>query len=291
MLALLPVGALAVYGEHTPAFLWGRSGVGLHDGGDYLHEVSGAELQKTVTGLARGAGAQPLVSSSKEKPEVLTIFLHDELATDDVRALGSNAFPHMQKLMKDSPASLSVPFTTRTGPLRFDGATTVPADQAEQFMDRSPTWAKNGKTDIMLVNLPTGSRGGFAEHDEFVSRVTASVHKATGGNYVALMTGKSARSADFAMRRQLLETEKTAVRQPWLAPGLRPPTDLRAVMLRSRFLTRRPPAPPAQTGLHISPMLMSAEIVVFLLFIIFINGFCCLFQLQTPKKFDEVKAS
>ena len=68
---------------------------------------------------------------------MLTIFLHDELATDDVRALGSNAFPHMQKLMKDSPASLSVPFTTRTGPLRFDGATTVPADQAEQFMDRA----------------------------------------------------------------------------------------------------------------------------------------------------------
>ena len=155
-------------------------------------------------------------------------------------------------------------------------------------MDRSPTWAKNGKTDIMLVNLPTGSRGGFAEHDEFVSRVTASVHKATGGNYVALMTGKSARSADFAMRRQLLETEKAAVRHPWLPRGLRPPTDLRAVKARGRFLTRRPPA---QTGLHISPMLMSAEIVVFLLFIIFINGFCCLLQLQTPKKFEEPKAA
>ena len=29
--------------------------------------------------------------------------------------------------------------------------------------------------------------------------------------------------------------------------------------------------------------------VSFLLIIIFLNGFCCLFNLQTPKKFEEVK--
>ena len=74
---------------HSPAFLWsGRSGAGLA-GGDYLHEVSGADLQKTIAGLTTGAPAQGPLFFPAKTPEVITIFLHDELTTEDVRTLGT----------------------------------------------------------------------------------------------------------------------------------------------------------------------------------------------------------
>ena len=113
------VVSAAVATSHSPAFLWaGRPVQGLL-GGDYLHELSGAELQNTVAGLVSGGAAQPLVTAPTSlAPEVLAVFLHDELATEDVRTHGTDAFPVLQKLMADSPASLSVPFTTRTASLR-----------------------------------------------------------------------------------------------------------------------------------------------------------------------------
>ena len=109
----------ATVATHSPAFLWsGRPSAGLL-GGDYLHEVSGAELQNTIAGLTSGAVAHPLVTKAAAvTPEVLAVFLHDELATEDVRTRGTDAFPVLQKLMADSPSSLSVPFTTRSGALR-----------------------------------------------------------------------------------------------------------------------------------------------------------------------------
>ena len=41
--------------------------------------------------------------------------------------------------------------------------------------------------------------------------------------------------------------------------------------------------------LHTTPTLLTAQLVMLILMIIFFSGFCCLFSLQTPKKFDEVK--
>jgi len=116
---MFAVVSAAAATSHSPAFLWsGRPSAGLL-GGDYLHEVSGAELQNTVAGLVSGAVAQPLLNkAAASTPEVLAVFLHDELATEDVRTRGADAFPVLQKLMADSPSSLSVPFTTRSGALR-----------------------------------------------------------------------------------------------------------------------------------------------------------------------------
>ena len=193
-------------------------------------------------------------------PEVLAVFLHDELATEDVRTHGTDAFPVLQKLMADSPASLSVPFTTRTASLSFEGATRVAADQAERYLEQHPALATNGKTDVLLIPLPASVQPGkrataFLEHDALVGRVAAAVGKATRGNYVALLTGMAGGADDVqhvTMRRQLADAEP-------------------------------------QVGLRISPELMAGLMVSFLLIIIFLNGFCCLFSLQTPKKFEEVK--
>ena len=43
--------------------------------------------------------------------------------------------------------------------------------------------------------------------------------------------------------------------------------------------------------LHTTPTLLTAQVVSLLLFIIFLCGFCCLFSLQTPRKFEEPKAA
>lgn len=251
--------ATAVHGGHSPAFFWsGRPSTG-PSGGNYLHEVSGAALQSAVAGLASGTAAQPFLPKPRKAPEVQVVFLFDELGTDDVRSLGTSAFPVLQKLMADSPSSLAVPFTTRQGALRFQGATNVPLDSAEQFLTAFPELAENGKTDIMLIQLPSsvqaGKHDGLAEHDALVGRVTRAIAKATSGNYAALLTGLVGNKNDVelvTMRRRLAAMEE-------------------------------------EVGLHIDPMLMAALLVSFMLIIIFINGFCCLFSLQTPKKFDEVK--
>ena len=118
LVPMFAVVSAAAATSHSPAFLWsGRPSAGLV-GGDYLHELSGAELQNTVAGLVSGTVTQPLVTKAAAKPEVLAVFLHDELATEDVRTHGTDAFPVLQKLMADSPSSVSVPFTTRSASLR-----------------------------------------------------------------------------------------------------------------------------------------------------------------------------
>ena len=43
--------------------------------------------------------------------------------------------------------------------------------------------------------------------------------------------------------------------------------------------------------LYTTPTLLTAYMISLMLFIIFISGFCCLFSLQTPKSFDELKSA
>ena len=258
MLAIVSAAIVsaAAASQHSPAFLWsGRPGAGLL-GGDYLHELSGVELQNTVAGLASGAVTQPLVTkAAATKPEVVAVFLHDELATEDVRTHGSAGFPVLQKLMADSPSSLSVPFTTRPASLRFEGATRVAAEEAERYLEQHPALATNGKADVLLIPLPK-KQDALLEHDALVGRVSTALSKATGGNYVALLTGKAggAEVQHVTMRRQLADADEPA-------------------------------------GLRISPGLFAALAVSLLLLVIFLNGFCCLFSLQTPRKFEEPKAA
>ena len=226
---MLAIVSAAAASQHSPAFLWsGRPSAGLL-GGDYLHELSGVELQNTVAGLASGAVTQPLVTkAAATKPEVVAVFLHDELATEDVRTHGSAGFPVLQKLMADSPSSLSVPFTTRPASLRFEGATRVAAEEAERYLEQHPALATNGKADVLLIPLPK-KQDALLEHDALVhdalvGRVSTALSQATGGNYVALLTGKAggAEVQHVTMRRQLADAdEPTSLRiSPELFAGL-----------------------------------------------------------------------
>lgn len=52
---------------------------------------------------------------------------------------------------------------------------------------------------------------------------------------------------------------------------------------------RRLAAKGSVTFLNTHPTLLTAQMVMLLIFIIFMSGFCCLFQLQTPKRFETPK--
>ena len=227
---MLAIVSAAAASQHSPAFLWsGRPSAGLL-GGDYLHELSGVELQNTVAGLASGAVTQPLVTKAATTPEVVAVFLHDMLATEDVRTHGSAGFPVLQKLMADSPSSLSVPFTTRPASLRFEGATRVAAEEAERYLEQHPAMATNGKADVLLIPLPK-KQDALLEHDALVGRVSTALSQATGGNYVALLTGKAggAEVQHVTMRRQLADADEPA--------GLRISPELFAGLAVSRLPT------------------------------------------------------
>lgn len=225
MFAVIAGAGAAAY---SPAFLWaGRPGMGLVGNTDHLAEVHGAELQQAVAGWAR-ASAAPLLSGPVQAPEVQVIFLYDQLSTEDVRALGSTSFPKLHKLMVDSPSSLSIPFTTRVAPLTFEGATSVPLAAAETYLAENPSLVTNGKSDILLVQVPTSVQAGerdYPAQDAAIGRVAAAVAKATNGNYAALLTGANgnAKDIEYVTMRRRLSSSDVQVGSPPTLPARPPP--------------------------------------------------------------------
>ncbi len=91
----------------------------------------------------------------------------------------------------------------------------------------------------------------LSAQDELVGRLARAIDASTAGKYAALITAASAPS------------------------GTR------------RRLAPRPTGPP----LRITRDLLAGLIVTFILFVVFISGFCCLFSLQTPRTFVSDKSS
>ena len=88
----------------------------------------------------------------------------------------------------------------------------------------------------------------LSAHDEAVHRVCGHVAGATSGNYGALVTGSK---LPLEAPRRRLSSGETGVK------------------------------------LMIERDLLTGLLVFALLFTIFISGFCCLFSLQTPRKFED----
>ncbi len=257
-LALLP--ALLGASSHQPAFLWSsraKAFGGLAPSAENLSERPAADLEASVHALAglqpAGAGRALFEAETRRAgvPELQVVFLADGLRTDAVRQHGAS-LPHLGKLLKETPSSLSVPFIAPPTTPLFKGAPRVAADGAEAYLSEHANLLTNGVADILVVELgPTVGAGAEAllrAHDEAVGRISKLVHERTAGNYAALLTG-----AESVQRRRLQA------------------------------------AAPAAGALHTGPTLLAAQLISLLLLVIFMSGFCCLFSLQTPKKFEEVK--
>jgi len=262
-MALLCAAALVATAQvHQPAFFF--SPLQLDEkpaASDFLREATTSDLERTVSALAgttsppSAKGSSILAGRPMHPPEVQLVFLAEGLTTEAVRAHGSR-LSTLQSLMEKSATSLTVPFTVPVPETRAfaDARVHVAGAEAEEYLVTHSSLYTNGAPDTVVVELAAADgadpQAVLASFDATIGRVVKAVHTGTNGRYTALLTG--AHGSRGAHRK--------------LAPLKAPPIYL-----------------------HTTPTLLTAQVVMLMLFVIFLSGFCCLFQLQTPKKFEEVK--
>ena len=272
MLPLLPALAAAARGGHTPAFFWSSlSDTGLGRSAQHLHEASAADVERTFAALAGGSDKAPLLapsSASRPAPELQLVFLFDKLPTDAVRPADAG-FDAVARLMADSRSSLSAPFTTRTSSAGlFKRHTRVAADKCEEYLAAHPELATNGKPDTLVVTLAApkdASAGNFGAADALVAKIHRAAEKATGGKVAALMTGEKPVPAPAGSSARATVT-----------PG-------HPMASRKRALSEAGPG----SGYQTTPGILIGLLVGLLLLLIFIPGFCCIFQVWASPAFPR----
>jgi hypothetical protein len=249
MLSLTATLALS----YSPAFFWGgRSELNLGHRARHLNEATGEDLERAVAALLGQPGNQGGKLLEKppaegQSPEIQLVFLLEGLDTEDVRNDGAQ-MTQMNGLIEQSASSLTVPFTTRS--------------QAHPTVFEKAARVRGEHVDMHFAAHPElfnnrasdlvvieHSAPDLASLDEFIGHVCDRVSEATNGNYAALVTGSKVPAE--VPRRRLAAIKPTAVK------------------------------------LMITRDLLAALMVSFLLFIIFISGLCCLFSMQTPRKFED----
>jgi len=252
MAFVLAINALAAQQKaqlsYTPAFFWSPRGQASPSAG-----AAPIEHHAALSGVDVERVAAMLVDgdSAQPAPEVQLVFLAEGLGTEAVRQHGAR-LPALDKLLQSSTTSLTMPFTTAHDSKLFAHAgARVAGREAEAYLESHASLFDNGAADTLVVDLPAAGETveeQLAAHDAHIERVTRTVHARTGGNYVALLTAK--RGSPTSHRR--------------LGSAAPPPAYL-----------------------HTTPTLLTAQVVMLLLMTIFLSGFCCLFSLQTPKKFND----
>jgi len=215
--------------------------------------TSAIEHLGAVTGVDVERVSSMLMDGQAAKaPEVRLVFLVEGLGTEVVRQHGSR-LPTVDKLLHSSATSLTMPFTTAHDTQLFSRAVRVAGSDVEEYLKNHASIFTDGVPDTVVVEL-TASGASTAEqlasHDELVARVTRAVDAGTHGNYAALLTAMRGAAARPAHRR------------------------LSSTPLPAAYL-------------HTTPTLLTAQMVMLILIVIFLSGFCCLFSLQTPKKFND----
>ena len=184
-------------------------------------------------------------------PEVHLVFLAEYLGTEMVRR-HSGRLPALDRLLQNSARTLNMPFTTAHDSELYEHAARVTGAEAEAYLEARASLFTNGASDIIVVLLPAvgAVEAHLASHNALIERVTRAVHASTDGNYAAMLCATHSPAPAQGARRQLS-------------------------------------TPPPTAYLHTTPTLLVAQCIVLLLMTIFLGGFCCLFSLQTPKKFAD----
>ena len=216
--------------------------------------ASGLEHHAAVSGSDLEHLSSLLLKGAHTAPEVRLVFLAEGLDTEEVRQHGG-ALASVEGLLHKSAASLTLPFTTAHDEKKLFARAAVRVRggaEAEQYFKTHAPLFSNGVTDTVVVELRAEGatiEEQLAAHDATIDRVTRAVDAATSGHYAALLTATRGAEARAAHRR--------------LA------------------------AKPKAAYLHTHPTLLTAQLVMLILFVIFLSGFCCLFNLQTPKRFES----
>lgn len=247
------LGGGAADGEFSPAFVWSPRDIGVGYNAKHFHEVTDSALEEAVTAIS-ARGKHPLIRPGEfEAPEVQLLFLAEKLSTEHVRAKGAE-MRNIEKLLKDSASSLSIPFTTRTSgsPRLFGDDIRVDAHEVDQFFLDHADMFTDRKPNRVVVDLKEAMSPG--DIDALVGRVSSLVEAGTSGNYAGLLTGNH-----------------------------------EAVPASPPFKGRKLAAGSKAYYLHMTPTLLTAYLMLAILLVIFLSGFCCLFSLQTPRAFPKTK--
>jgi hypothetical protein len=248
--------------EHSPAFWWSPQAIaGLTRAEDVsrerLTEATSADLERTVGALIGKRMAEqgsPLFAGRPATaPEVHLVFLAEGLQTDAVRKHGAR-LPALNALLEQSVSALSMPFTLQTQPRLFEDATRVAGNEAEAYFKAHSKLFSNGVPEVVVIELRAAAAATTEE-------VLASHDALIGRIARAVETGTQGRYA-------ALLTGNSG------AHGVR------------RLAVAAP-----TVYLHTTPTLLTAQLICLALIVIFLSGFCCLFSLQTPKKFEENKSA
>lgn len=246
--------------DFSPAFFWSPRDIGVGQSAQHLHEASSHDLEGALSAIS-GRGKHHFVHPGKhESPEVQLVFLADDLTTERVRS-HAERMSNLDSLLKSSTSSLSVPFTTRSpsSPRLFDAAMRVHHSKAEDFLSEHQNFFNDGVPNMVVVELEKAAGApDLAANDDVIGRLSRLVNERTEGKYMGMLTGM----------------QNTA-------EGNLPAAS------RGRLLAASTKSGPEY--LHMTPTLLTAYLIMFLLFVIFLNGFCCLFSLQTPRAFPKPK--
>jgi hypothetical protein len=214
-----------------------------------------SSIWEAIDQLAGTKSAEsPFVRQADAHPEVVLAFTYDKLRSDLMHQ--SSEFDVFKSLFARALSSLSVPYVVSDVPRAASGHSVCCANAASYL--RESGVLENGLTELITVNVDADN----AHDNRMVADIASMVDKATDGRYVAVLTANNTVPANMvlefgekegAQNRRRLAYADTQLRQIPLTPGI-------------------------LTGLLVGGLLL----------LIFLNGFfCCLFNLQTPKKFEH----
>jgi len=242
--------------NYAPAWFWSEKlDLGVGRNAHHKSEAHPGEVERGLYAIQTYAdgsvGPFGLKQPAGGAPEISLVFSCPGLETERVRK-NADALDHLERLLKVSKSSLSVPFTSGAGPMStlFHVAATVEGHEASAYLESHQELFKNKSPDVVVVQMPKadGELASLQTVDDLVGEIMKAVSAHSEGNYVAVLTGTQSKMAG---RRQLQAADG--------------------------------PAP-----LKITRDLLTALLIGLFLFVIFMSGFCCLFSLQTPRKFEDV---
>lgn len=237
--------------QTVPAYFW--SGLPLFERGLVTDYTPSSTIWEAVDHLAGLKPESSLARSSDAKPEVVLSFTYDKLRSDLVQR--SSEFAGFKAAFQRAASSLAVPYVVLDGS-RSTPAHSVCCSTAESYLQSSGVLT-NGVNDVVNVNVGAATE----ENDRMVSQIVEMVSKATNGRYVAMLTANSTVPSDMVLEFGQKEAASTRRRLAYAETQVR--------------------------QIPITPGILTGLLVGGLLFVIFINGFCCLFALQTPKGFEH----
>jgi len=271
----------------VPTFIWSETSAlgSTHHVMDQVDQEHILHFARRVVGHDEGPVSPHLPNIRPGAPEVLVVFLHPKLRTDQIsRFSGANAkdglqggsFKHLKNALSSAKSSVHAPQTWVHPHVHFNKrdfpghvVIDVPVKQANATLAKHRPAFSNGKTEILLIRFEAADvwdhkslPAKFAKDDQAMGHILASVKEATNGNYVAMFAGNEITPLNAEMSLLVL-----------------PPNQL-------KFANDFTPMWPD----YWTPPAWKTIIIVAIPIITTVMALNCLTSIQAPDRFQEPKA-